>query len=289
MAAKSEAPSSADLPGLLEDSAAVVGDIVTRARNRIAGLVMRDGEISADALEREQHGLHALAWLATVSETLRQLARYASRMGEVGKLGEIEQLAIRTAAHEYLNQVAGGIPMNQAEFARPTDMGLARADLERLLHGAPALLLDASGMPAVRARLVELMIAAKGAATFGDPGFDPTLEEMRLMMRRFVEAEVAPNAHGWHLSNAYVPLDLIGALAELGVFSLTLPDEWGGMGLGKESMCIVSEELSRGWIAVGSLGTRAEIASELILQGGTEEQKRRWLPGIAHDARRQGR
>src|SRR4029453_17170001 len=69
--------------------------------------------------------------------------------------------------------------------------------------------------------------------------------------------------------------------AALGVFALTLPEEHGGMGLGKEAMCVVSEELSRGWIAVGSLGTRSEIASELILAAGTDEQKRRWLPGLA--------
>jgi (2S)-methylsuccinyl-CoA dehydrogenase len=78
-----------------------------------------------------------------------------------------------------------------------------------------------------------------------------------------------------------VPLDIIQKLAELGVFALTLPEEYGGMGLGKESMCLVSEELSRGWIAIGSLGTRPEIAAELILAGGTDEQKDKWLPKIA--------
>jgi (2S)-methylsuccinyl-CoA dehydrogenase len=76
-------------------------------------------------------------------------------------------------------------------------------------------------------------------------------------------------------------MEIIEDLAKLGVFALTLPEEHGGMGLGKGAMCVVSEELSRGWIAVGSLGTRAEIAAELILGGGTEEQKRKWLPRIA--------
>ncbi|MDO9128059.1 MAG: acyl-CoA dehydrogenase family protein, partial [Parvibaculum sp.] len=69
--------------------------------------------------------------------------------------------------------------------------------------------------------------------------------------------------------------------AELGVFGLTIPEEFGGLGLGKESMCVVSEELSRGYIGVGSLGTRSEIAAELILGGGTKEQKDKWLPKIA--------
>ena len=70
-------------------------------------------------------------------------------------------------------------------------------------------------------------------------------------------------------------------MSELGVFGLTIPEDYGGMGLGKESMCVVSEELSRGYIGVGSLGTRSEIAAELILGSGTEEQKRKWLPKIA--------
>src|SRR4030081_1755961 len=100
-------------------------------------------------------------------------------------------------------------------------------------------------------------------------------------MRRFADSEVAPHAHAWHRTNSYIPLDTIAHMGELGVFGLTLPEQYGGMGLGKESMCVVSEELSRGYIGVGSIGTRAEIAAELILGSGTEEQKRKWLPRLA--------
>jgi (2S)-methylsuccinyl-CoA dehydrogenase len=97
-------------------------------------------------------------------------------------------------------------------------------------------------------------------------------------MRRFAEAEVEPHAHGWHLRNEYIPLSVVEQMAELGVFGLTIPEEHGGLGLSKVSMCVVSEELSRAYIGVGSLGTRSEIAAELILGGGTEEQKARFLP-----------
>jgi len=110
---------------------------------------------------------------------------------------------------------------------------------------------------------------------------DETYEAMRDEMRRFSDQEVVPHAHEWHLTNAYVPLEVIAQMAELGVFGLTIPEEYGGLGLGKESMCVVSEELSRGYVGVGSLGTRSEIAAELILLGGTEEQKQHWLPKIA--------
>ena len=100
-------------------------------------------------------------------------------------------------------------------------------------------------------------------------------------MRKFADGQVVPHAQQWHRRNNYIPLDIIAQMSELGVFSLTIPEDYGGMGLGKESMCVVSEELSRGYIGVGSLGTRSEIAAELILGSGTEEQKRKWLPKIA--------
>ena len=115
----------------------------------------------------------------------------------------------------------------------------------------------------------------------GDPGLDETFEAIRVEMRRFADAEVVPHAQDWHRANAYIPLEVIAGLAELGVFGLTIPEEYGGLGLGKVAMCVVSEELSRGYIGVGSLGTRSEIAAELILAGGTEAQKRRLLPKIA--------
>jgi (2S)-methylsuccinyl-CoA dehydrogenase len=132
-----------------------------------------------------------------------------------------------------------------------------------------------------KARLAELIAAQQGATTFGDSGLDETHAAIHEQMRKFSEAEVVPHAHEWHLKNDYIPLEIIAKVAELGVFGLTLPEEYGGLGLGKESMCIVSEELSRGYIGVGSLGTRSEIAGELILNNGTDEQKARYLPKIA--------
>ncbi len=112
-------------------------------------------------------------------------------------------------------------------------------------------------------------------------GLDETHAAIHDQMRKFSEAEVVPHAHEWHLKNDYIPLEVIGKVAELGVFGLTLPEEYGGLALGKEAMCVVSEELSRGYIGVGSLGTRSEIAGELILNNGTDEQKAKYLPLIA--------
>jgi (2S)-methylsuccinyl-CoA dehydrogenase len=258
----------------LETAASLAEALLVKAKARVAARVMPGGRIDSKRLDAEQHAAHGLAWLATYAATLRELASFAARLEAEGKLGETEQLTLQIAAGEYVNHLAGGIPMNQGEFVRLTDLGLARSETSGLYD---LVLLDRGNTPEARKRLVELM----SEGNFGTSGLDDTLSEMRETMRRFVETKVAPHAHQWHLDNAYVPMEIVKELADLGVFALTLPEEHGGLGLSKESMCVVSEELSRGWIAVGSLGTRAEIACELILCGGTREQKEKWLPKIA--------
>ena len=258
----------------LDQAASAAEALLVKAKARLAARVMPAGKIDSKRLDAEQHAAHGLAWLATYAATLRELASFALRLATAGKLGETEQLTLQIAAGEYLNHLAGGIPMNQGEFVRLTDLGLARSETAVLFD---LVLLDCGNTPEARKRLVELF--ADG--NFGSSGLDETLTEMRETMRRFVETKVTPHAHRWHLENAYVPMEIVRELADLGVFAHTLPEEHGGLGLSKESMCVVSEELSRGWIAVGSLGTRAEIACELILCGGTREQKEKWLPRIA--------
>jgi (2S)-methylsuccinyl-CoA dehydrogenase len=170
--------------------------------------------------------------------------------------------------------------MSQGEIVRPADVGLSAAEVAARTTPAVDALITSANTAANRARLAELMRTHHGA-TVGDCGLDETLESVREEMRKFADTEVAPHAQKWHRTNSYIPLDIIAHMAELGVFSLTIPEDFGGMALGKESMCVVSEELSRGYIGVGSLGTRSEIAAELILGSGTDEQKRKWLPKIA--------
>ena len=258
----------------LERAAAAADQIFSRARARVAAAVMPGGRMSAVLLDEQQHLTHGLSWLATYRASLREMASYAMRLSATGRFGEAEQLTAQIVAGEYLNQIAGGIPMNQGEFARLADFGLTHDDAAPLHN---SVLFRDGNTPAARARLVALMAEGRAA----DAGLDDTLTEIAATMRRFVDDKVAPHAHHWHRANSYVPMEIVEELAGLGVFALTLPEEFGGMGLSKESMCVVSEELSRGWIAVGSLGTRAEIACELILCGGTDEQKARWLPKIA--------
>jgi (2S)-methylsuccinyl-CoA dehydrogenase len=247
----------------------------------VRALVGADGRLSAERLERHQHATHGLAWLATYGEAVRELAAYAERLAGEGRLGETEDLLVRIGLGEYLDQIFSGIPMSQGEIVRLPALGLSAREAGRFRDDAVETLIADGNTPENRARLVALVRDAQGASTVGHAGLDETLEAIRAEMRRFGEAEVAPHAHAWHLANAYIPIEVIAKMAELGVFGLTIPEEYGGMGLSKVSMCVVSEELSRAYIGVGSLGTRSEIAAELILGGGTAEQKRRFLPGIA--------
>jgi (2S)-methylsuccinyl-CoA dehydrogenase len=265
---------------MLADALAAMDALLSDARRAIAGRVSIDGRVVSRVFESEQRATHGLAWLATYVEAIRQLAAYAERLGAGAGFGEIEELILRIGAGEYLAQVLGGIPMSQNEIVRLSDLGLNAAAVAARVNPAVEHLIATGNTPQRRARLMELM-RQHHDATVGACGLDDTLDSIREEMRKFADDRVTPFAQQWHLHNQYIPLDVIGQMAELGVFSLTIPEDYEGMGLGKESMCVVSEELSRGYIGVGSLGTRSEIAAELILGSGTEEQKRKWLPKIA--------
>jgi (2S)-methylsuccinyl-CoA dehydrogenase len=270
-------PLLGDLLGLTAAALPEVEALSEAAKQEIRQRVTVGGKLSAALLDEHQFAAHAMAWLGTYAEALRQMQDWAVRIKAEGAFGEMEALILQIAFGEYLGQVYGGIPMSQGEMARLQDIGLPNAAPGE----AASQLIAAGNTAAARQRLVSLMLDAKGAATFGASGLEAELEMIREQFRRFSDEKVAPFAHGWHLNDALIPMEIIEALAEMGVFGLTIPEEFGGFGLSKASMVVVSEELSRGYIGVGSLGTRTEIAAELILCGGTPEQKAEWLPKLA--------
>jgi (2S)-methylsuccinyl-CoA dehydrogenase len=212
---------------------------------------------------------------------MRQMQNWASKLNDAGEFGEAEQLLHQIACGEYHAQIVGGIPMSQGEIVRLSDIKIP-ATVQQDYQSAAVMHLIANGntQPA-RSRLVELMQEQAGNLIFGASGLDEELEMIREQFRRFSLEKVEPHAHEWHLKDELIPMEIIEELAELGVFGLTIPEELGGFGLTKASMAVVSEELSRGYIGVGSLGTRSEIAAELIICGGTDEQKENWLPKLA--------
>jgi (2S)-methylsuccinyl-CoA dehydrogenase len=255
--------------------------LLAAAKSSVAELVTSDGKISPGALDREQRATHGLAWLATYVEALRQMVRWGRGLEQAKKFGEIEQLILLAAFGEYLAQLPGGIAMSQNEIARPYDLGLNDDDIGGFWTPAVGELSRMGTRAEVRAGIADYMVKHQGAMFVGEPGLDDTMSMIRDQFFRFAQEKVAPFAHQWHLKDELIPIEVVKELSALGVFGLTIPESHGGAGLSKLAMCVVSEELSRGYIGVGSLATRSEIAAELILCGGTKEQRDYWLPLIA--------
>ena len=270
-----------DLLALTGAAVAPVKALVETATATVRETVSADGRVSGSLLEQNQAAAHGLSWLATYEQSLTQMQAWAERLQAEGSFGEMEQLIHQIAFGEYLNQIKGGIPMSQGEIVRIGDLGLGVDALSGLNTAEIDALCTAGNTQNARMRLVELMQDNAGHATFGASGLDEELEMIREQFRRYADERVVPYAHEWHLKDDYIPMEILEELAEMGVFGLTIPEEYGGLGLSKASMVVVSEELSRGYIGVGSLGTRSEIAAELVEAGGTEEQKQHWLPKLA--------
>ena len=251
------------------------------AKIKLRLLVSDEGRIVNSLIEEHQTAAHGFAWVATYVESLRQMQKWAEGLQALQKFGVVEQLIHQIAFGEYLCQLTGGIPMNQGEILRLQDIGMTQDDLAPLREPGPNLLAETGNTQNARVQLVTLMQEREADTILGASGLDEELEMIRNTFRRYAQEKIEPYAHEWHLKDELIPLKVIDELAEMGVFGLTIPEEYGGLGLSKATMCVVSEELSRGYIGVGSLATRTEIAAELILAGGTEEQKQKWLPALA--------
>ncbi|HEX6092100.1 MAG TPA: acyl-CoA dehydrogenase family protein, partial [Dongiaceae bacterium] len=248
-----------------------------QARASVERLVAPGGKLDANLLDREQRAAHGLSWLTTYVTALRQALGWVQGLSDGGRLGEREALICQAAFAEYLAQMTGGLPMSQGEILRPSDLDMQAQAAALAADPSVAALTRSGAGNAVLMRLAGLIADSE----FGDAALDDdSLTMIREQFRRFAD-DHRDDAHEWHRQDAYIPMSVIEALAELGIFGLTVPENYGGLGLGKLAMCVVTEELSRGYIGLGSLGTRSEIAAELIRLGGTEAQKLKWLPRLA--------
>lgn len=270
-----------DLLATTRSTLAPVDRLLEAAKSAVRATVSQDGKVSNTLVEENQTAAHGLAWLATYAQSLHQMQLWAEKLDADGTFSETEQLIHQIAFGEYLCQISGGIQMNQGEILRLHDLGVSTTDQNAFSNASITTLQQRGNSQAARTRLVELMQEQSANITVGRSGLDEELEMIREQFRRYAVEKVEPFAHEWHLKDELIPIEVINELAEMGVFGLTIPEEFGGFGLSKASMCVVSEELSRGYIGVGSLGTRSEIAAELIIAGGTDAQKEKWLPRIA--------
>ncbi|HWW25698.1 MAG TPA: acyl-CoA dehydrogenase family protein [Caulobacter sp.] len=270
------------LTGLLREAADAAQLFVAEARPAVkAAISGPEGRIDRALADEHQHQVHGYGWYAAYAELMNQVAGWAERLEAEGRFGEVEALLAQLLFSEYAAQLIGGVPMNQGEIVRPAHLVTDRSVMNRLFSNGIMKLVVEGGTQAVKTRIAQRLAEARGRPTLERTGLDETFEMIRDQFHAFAEEKVTPFAHDWHLKDQLIPLELVEELGALGVFGLTIPEEYGGSGLGKTAMCVVSEELSRAWIGVGSLATRSEIAGELILTGGTEAQKQYWLPRIA--------
>ncbi|HZB93431.1 MAG TPA: acyl-CoA dehydrogenase family protein [Stellaceae bacterium] len=291
MARTASAPPASNGP-LLPDLLRLTGraldaaeELVAAAKRRLLAVLAPAGAIDPALLEQRQFAAHGFAWMATYVEALRRMRLWAGRLEDMGALRELEALMLQMAFGEYLGQLAGGIALSQGEVVRLHDLGLGAAELDAFRRPEVVALIEGGNSEAARARLAELIAASRESGDFGRLALgEEALDMVQGQFRRFGAERVEPFAHDWHLRDELIPLPVIEEMAGLGVFGLTVPEAYGGLGLGKLAMCIVSEELSRAYIGVGSLGTRSEIAAELIRLGGTAAQKEKYLPQIASGA-----
>ncbi|HSV82974.1 MAG TPA: acyl-CoA dehydrogenase family protein [Ramlibacter sp.] len=262
----------------LQGAAAAAREFLAEARRVVSQRCAPSGKAEAALLQKHQRALHGLAWIATTVEAVACAAAWGERVAAQGKLGQGEELVLEIGVGEYLAQLAGGIPMSQSEIFRPAELGLTQAAAALASDAGAAWLIARSADPDTRRALVEHFRSGRSVT---ETAFEEDLDVIRDQFRRFADKEIVPRAHAWHLADELIPDEVVSQLSELGVFGVSIASDFGGMGLGKRAMCIVTEELSRAWIAAGSLGTRSEIAAELISCGGTAAQKTEWLPKIA--------
>ena len=251
------------------------------AKEQVSKLVLVDGKISKELLNQEQHAAHGLAWIATYKETLREMLNWATNLESENRFTKYEKLILQLIFSEYLCQLKTGIPMSQLEIIRPKDLGLKNGLFNEIDNSSFNDLILNGNESKDRLELANIIRESVSSNNFGSLGIDETSSMIRDQFNKFVEEHVTPCAHEWHLKDELIPMSVIDKMSELGIFGLTIPEEYGGLGMSKLAMCIVTEELARGYIGIGSLGTRTDISSELLLIGGTEEQKQKWLPKIA--------
>jgi (2S)-methylsuccinyl-CoA dehydrogenase len=159
------------------------------------------------------------------------------------------------------------------------DLGLGEEPLEEAFPAELRTTLRAAAHESVLREIGRHTAETRGREPWP---LDELSEQVRGAVREFAEQEVAPEAERIHREDDLVPEKFISAMADLGYFGLSVPEEYGGSEMGNLAMILTTEELSRASLAAaGSLNTRPEILTKALLQGGTDAQKAHWLPKIA--------
>ena len=263
---------------ILNDILNKLETISTKSREAFKTALTKENRIDNQLLEINQSKTHGFAWFDTYRIGLRETLNWFVRLNDDNKSSEIDAAVTLFAFGEYLTQMRHGIMMSQSEIVRPSELHLDDSDFEFMNNDPVKDVIDIGLSDKIKTVIVDSLDKDIHPSLGLN---DETLDMIQDQFKKFTEEEILPHANEWHLKDALIPDDVLKKMAELGVFSIAIPENYGGLGMGKVAMCVVTEELSRGFLAAGSLGTRAEIAGELIRLGGTEEQKKKYLPEIA--------
>ncbi len=238
--------------------------VVERATAHLADLAVADGRISVGRLDQHQVLAYDLAHAASAVAGTRVMLDYAG-------FGELEADIARAFIADAVADLGAKLIGREAEW------GVDGGELAAALPFVAAY-----RNPEFLAGLADRLVGfGTGPAHLSDD-----FDLVRETFHRFAEHEIRPVAEPIHRENADIPESIIGGLAEIGGFGLSVPEEYGGFAAGGESdymgMVVATEELSWGSLGVGgSLITRPEILTRALVKGGTEEQKQRWLPDLA--------
>jgi (2S)-methylsuccinyl-CoA dehydrogenase len=260
-----EAPavSSNDARVLLSAGESLLAPALERART-----LTRNGA----AIDEHQLVTERVAYAATELRAAREVLGLHASSAQQGRGAAFEDVAVAAvadlvaSARTRLESIALELGIDDAALERAVPAP-ARAKLRAALHEARVRAIGSKA------------IAARGRT---EPPLDETLEQVRASVREFAEKEVLPHAERIHRHDEDIPESFITSMGELGYFGLSIPEQYGGHELGNLAMILTTEELSRASLAgAGSLITRPEILTKALLQGGTEAQKRHWLPKLA--------
>ncbi len=222
-----------------------------------------------EIIDTHQTVFHKYAWLFSYNELIKSVHKY----NEASKDTHLKQIIFLTTLH-FLQKLLYGINLNQVESTRLDEYRefLSKNDLNYVYK--KFLKFDFSNQPIYK----QFEEYGFNAFYFFDAEFDLYLSELKI----FVEKNVVPKAQSIHQNNELIPDSIIQSLSKMEVFAANISKEYGGLDLNKNIQSAITEELSRGYIGVGSLITRNDIASELIINFGTKKQKNNYLPKIAN-------
>ena len=257
-------PTLDDARQLLAAADSLLAGALTRAR-----ILTQNGK----AIDDHQVLAERVAYAATEARAARELIEYAAGVRSEGRGGAwLEATAAAGAAELVASLVARLTPAVD-------DLGIGDDALQASFPPELRKKLRAASNEAVFRAIGREVAAQRGR---NETPLDETLEQVRSSVREFAEKEIAPHAERIHRTDDLIPEEFITKMAELGYFGLSVPEEYGGYEMGNLAMILTTEELSRASLAAaGSLITRPEILTKALMAGGTEEQKKFWLPKIA--------